>query len=113
MAIPSIDGGGLLARMLPTLRFPSANIVVLDQGSTDETAAVCAEHDLTLIQLGRPHTYTEACNIAADLARERGADYLCVANNDIIFRTPVLDEMVAEMERDPRLGIVAPSQIRC
>jgi glycosyltransferase involved in cell wall biosynthesis len=111
MVIRSIDGSRLLGRMLPTLRFPSANIVVLDQGSTDETAAVCAEHDVPLIHLGRPHTYTEACNIAAGLARERGADYLCVATNDIIFRTPVLEEMLAEMERDPRLGIVAPSKV--
>jgi GT2 family glycosyltransferase len=111
MVIPSVNGGGLLARMLPTLRFPSANIVVLDQGSTDDTAAVCAAQDVHLMQLGRPHSYTEACNIGADLARERGADFVCVSNNDIIFRTPVLDEMLAEMERDPRLGIVAPSQV--
>ena len=111
MVIPSINGGSLLARMLPTLRFPASNIVVLDQGSIDDTAAVCAEHNVTLIQLGRPHTYTEACNIAADLTRERGADFVCVSNNDIIFRTPVLDEMLAEMDRDPRLGIVAPSQV--
>ncbi|WP_419759657.1 glycosyltransferase [Acidisoma sp.] len=111
MVIPSINGGELLARMLPTLRFASANIVVLDQGSTDETAAVCAEHDVQLVQLGRPHTYTEACNIGAGLARDRGADYVCVSNNDIVFRTPVLDEMQAEMDRDPRLGIVAPSQV--
>ena len=111
MVIPSVNGGGLLARMLPTLRFPPPNIVVLDQASTDETAAICAEHGVELVQLGRAHTYTEACNIGAGLARDRGADYVCVSNNDIVFRTPVLDEMLAEMERDPRLGIVAPSQV--
>ena len=111
MVIPSINGAELLARMLPTLRFPPVHVVVLDQGSTDETAAVCAEHDVQLVQLGRPHTYTEACNIGADLARDRGADYVCVSNNDIIFKTPVLDEMLAEMERDQRLGILAPSQV--
>jgi GT2 family glycosyltransferase len=111
MVIPSVNGGGLLARMLPTLRFPTTNIVVLDQGSTDETAEVCAEYDVQIMQLGRPHSYTEACNIGADLARQRGVDYICVSNNDITFRTPVLDEMLAEMERDPRLGIIAPSQV--
>ena len=73
MVIPSINGGGLLARMLPTLRFKAANIVVLDQGSTDDTALVCAEHDVQLVQLGRPQTYTEACNIGARLAPDRGA----------------------------------------
>ena len=111
LVIPSVNGGEGLARMLPTLRFPAAQIVVLDQGSLDDTAAVCAAHDVQLMQLGRPHSYAEACNIGAELAHARGADYLGVSNNDIIFRTPVMDEMLAEMERDPRLGIVAPSQV--
>jgi GT2 family glycosyltransferase len=111
MVIPSINGGTLLARMLPTLRFRPANVIVLDQGSTDETTKVCVSAGVELIQLGHPHTYTEACNIGARIARERGRNYLCVANNDIVFRTDVLHELLAAMERDPRLGIVAPSQI--
>ena len=111
MAIPSINGGNLLARMLPTLRFKPSNVIVLDQGSTDETATVCADAGVELVQLGHPRTYTEACNIGARTARARGCKYLCVSNNDIVFRTDVLAELLAEMERDPRLGIVAPSQI--
>lgn len=111
LAIPSINGGKLLAVMLPTLRFPAANVVVLDQGSTDNTAAICAQYGVVLHQLGRPHTYTQACNIGADLARRQGCKYVCVSNNDIAFRTDVLRDLHAAMERDPRLGIVAPAQI--
>ena len=111
MVIPSIGGGHLLRRMLPSLRFRPANVVVLDQGSIDTTAKVCAAAGVELVQLGRPHTYTEACNIGSQIARNRGSKYLCVGNNDIVFRTDVLAEMFAEMERDPRLGIIAPSQI--
>jgi GT2 family glycosyltransferase len=111
MAIPSINGGRLLARMLPTLRFKPENVVVLDQGSTDETEAVCADAGVVFVQLGHPRTYTEACNIGARIARERGCSYLCVSNNDIVFRTDVLGELAAAMERDPMLAIVAPSQV--
>jgi GT2 family glycosyltransferase/glycosyltransferase involved in cell wall biosynthesis len=111
LAIPSINGGELLGRMLPTLRFPSAQVVVLDQGSRDETDRVCAENGVHVVQLGRPHTYTQACNIAAQMARDRGCKYVCVANNDITFRTNVLQELAAEMERDTTLGIIAPSQM--
>lgn len=111
MVIPSIDGGHLLQRMLPTLRFRPSNVIVLDQGSTDDTTQICRNAGVELLQLGRPHTYTEACNIGAQIARERGYAYLCVSNNDIAFRTSVLSELMAEMERDARLGIVAPSQI--
>ncbi len=111
MAIPSINGGRLLAQMLPTLRVPGGCVIVLDQGSDDNTAAICAEHGVEIVQLGRPHTYTEACNIGARIARERGAEYVCISNNDIAFKTDVLRQLIVEMDRDPQLGIVAPSQI--
>ena len=110
LVIPSINGGRLLERMLPTLRFAPSSVVVIDQGSTDSTAEVCAAADVEIVQLGHPHTYTQACNIGAKIARSRGLEYICVSNNDIIFRTDVMSEMLAEMERDPQLGIVAPSQ---
>lgn len=111
LVIPSINGGELLARMLPTLRIPSELVVVLDQGSTDSTEAVCKQAGVYLQQLGRPHTYTEACNIGADLARERGCEFLFVANNDITFTTDVMRELLAELLTDPDLGIVAPAQV--
>lgn len=111
LVIPSINGGTLLERMLPTIRFPAERVVVLDQGSTDSTADVCVRAGVELVQLGRPHTYTEACNIGATIARERGVPYLCVSNNDIVFRTDVMDEMAAALDADPRLAIVAPAQI--
>ena len=111
MVIPSINGGHLLERMLPTLRFRPANVIVLDQGSTDDTARVCQEAGVELQQLDHPHTYTQACNIGARIARQRGFPFVCVSNNDIVFRSDVLSELLAEMDRDPRLGIVAPTQI--
>jgi glycosyltransferase involved in cell wall biosynthesis len=111
MAIPSINGGELLDRMLPTLRVAPSSVVVIDQGSTDDTGTICARAGVEVLQLGRPHSYTEACNIGADLARRRGRRYLCVSNNDIAFRTDVMSAMHAAMEQDPWLGIVAPAQI--
>ena len=111
LVIPSINGGQLLARMLPTLQFTPSSIVVLDQGSTDDTTTVCAQAGVEMLQLGEPRTYTQACNIGAHLARERSRQYLCVANNDIVFRTDVMRAMHAAMELDSRLGIVAPGQI--
>jgi GT2 family glycosyltransferase len=111
MVIPSIDGGDLLERMLPTLRFKPSNVIVLDQGSSDDTIRICQEAGVELLQLGHPHSYTQACNIGVQIARERGYPFLCVSNNDIAFRTDVLSELLVEMERDPRLGVAAPSQV--
>lgn len=111
LVIPSINGGELLQRMLPTLRIPSELVVVLDQGSTDSTDSVCDQAGVHLKQLGRPHTYTEACNIGADIARERGCEFVFVANNDITFTTDVMRELLSELLNDPDLGIVAPAQM--
>jgi GT2 family glycosyltransferase len=108
LAIPSINGVRLLAWMLPTLRIPRELVIVLDQVHTDDTVGICQAADVGLVQLGRPHTFTEACNIGAEIARERGCDYLFVANNDIVLATDVIHELLAELLADPELGIVAP-----
>jgi GT2 family glycosyltransferase len=109
--IPSIDGAALLARMLPTLGVPGELVVVLDQGSSDETEKVCRDANVECMQLGTAHTYTKACNIGARLARERNADYLFILNNDITFVTDVARELLEEMVADPGLAIAAPSQV--
>ncbi len=109
--IPSINGASLLRRMLPTLRLSLHAVVVLDQGSVDDTEAVCRAAGVRLVQLGRPHTYTEAGNIGARMAREAGCAFVFISNNDIAFTTDVGAELLAEMLEDPRLGIVAPSQV--
>jgi glycosyltransferase involved in cell wall biosynthesis len=109
-AIPSINGGRLLDRMLPTLRVPHDIVVVLDQGSTDDTVEVCRSAGVQLVQLGRPHTYTQACNLAARMAADRGADFVYVANNDITFQTDVARQLLAAMMDDPNLAICAPTQ---
>jgi len=100
----------LLDRMLPTLRLPTDIVVVLDQGSTDDTEEVCRSAGVQLVQLGRPHTYTEACNLAARMAAERGANFVYVANNDITFQTDVARQLLAAMLEDPNLAICAPTQ---
>ncbi|CAM2176592.1 Glycosyltransferase [Paraburkholderia sacchari] len=111
LVIPSINGARLLERMLPTLRIPAELVVVLDQGSTDHTEEVCRKAGVGLVQLGRPHTYTEACNIGARMAAERGCDFVFVGNNDISFTSDVVRELLAELLADSDLGIVAPAQV--
>jgi GT2 family glycosyltransferase len=111
IVIPSINGGPLLDRMLPTLRVPGRMVVVLDQGSTDNTAEVCGRHGVEIVQLGEPKTYTEACNLGIELAKARGCEFIFFSNNDIVFTTDVARELLGELIEDENLGIVAPSQV--
>jgi GT2 family glycosyltransferase len=111
LVIPSINGASSLEQMLPTLGIPGERVVVLDQGSTDNTGEVCRKAGVGLLQLAQPRTYAEACNVGAEMANERGCDFVFIANNDIRFATDVMRELLAELLRDPRLGIVAPAQM--
>jgi len=67
--ILAINGGARLARMLSTLNIPTELIVVLDRKSTD----VCRAAGVQYLQLGHPHFYTKACNVASRIAKERDA----------------------------------------
>ena len=109
--IPSINGADLLERMLPSVRLPPQNIIVLEQGSSDATRQYCARFGAEVIQLQTPRTYTECCNIALDIADQRGAPFFIISNNDVRLVTNVIGEMVDEMTQDPGLGILSCSQV--
>ncbi|TXM63889.1 glycosyltransferase, partial [Methylobacterium sp. WL12] len=111
IVIPSINGGKLLFRMFSSMHNVLHRIVVLDQGSTDDTNAVCSEFGVEIIQLGTPRTYTQACNIGMSLAKERDCRYLVASNNDIRLITDVCRQLLQEMLRDDNLAIVAPAQM--
>jgi glycosyltransferase involved in cell wall biosynthesis len=109
IVIPSRNGGALLSRLLPALKVPPRIVTVIDEESTDDTAAVCRAAGVGLVGLGRPHTFAQACNIGADLARKRNCDFVFTVRNDIVPVTDVVRELLGEMLADPSLGAVAPS----
>ncbi|RFC63640.1 glycosyltransferase [Fulvimarina endophytica] len=112
LVIPSFNGAHRLRRMLPTLAVPPEIVVVLDQASVDDTQAVCRDAGVEFVQLGHPHSLSRACNIGAGIARERGRDFLFVADDDIMCTTDVVRELLGALADDPKLGIVAPAQTR-
>ena len=111
IVIPSINGGNLLRRLFISMPSMLHRAVVLDQGSTDNTHAVCAEFGVEIFQLGTPRTYTQSCNVGLKLAKERDCRYLLVANNDVRLVTDVCRQLLREMLRDDNLAIVAPAQM--
>lgn len=84
-----------------------AEWIVVDHQSTDGSAEVCARFraagfDVTFLPRNGNFSFSESNNHAARLAR---GNILVFANNDLIFRDPVLD-LVREDLRDSRIGIL-------
>ena len=53
MVIPAKNEASNLARLLPEIkrRYPKLRTLVVDDGSTDETREVCAEHGATVLSM--------------------------------------------------------------
>ena len=111
--IPYINGRALLERLIPSMDLPGGQIVVVDQGSTDDTEALCVTYVLHRLQLGSPHSFTSASNAGIRWALDRGAQFVCLLNNDVEFTTPVLHQLVSACDSDRGIGVIAPTQVVC
>ncbi len=108
VSIVNWNRAGELARTLELLQglsYPRLEILVVDNGSRDGSAALVRRRfaGVRLIALGQ-NLGIEAHNL--NLARARG-DYILMLDNDSAPREGALQGMVRAFERDPRLGAVA------
>ncbi|MFN4260359.1 MAG: glycosyltransferase [Gemmataceae bacterium] len=111
VVIPSINGRKLLEQFFPTLDIPTQQVVVIDQNSSDGTEEYCRERGAHCLQLGKQASFTQACNAGFRWALERDAQYICLANNDIEFLTPVLHQLHHTLRTESQVAAVAPTQV--
>jgi glycosyltransferase involved in cell wall biosynthesis len=100
--IPTYNSAKYLAKSIDSVLAQTrraTEIVIVDDGSTDETRAVISAHgDPTIRYIAAPHQGTAA-------ARNRGiesasGDYLAFLDADDLWRPTMLETQVAVMERD-------------
>ncbi len=93
---------------LQKLDYPSYEVVVVDNGSTDESVARIREAypDVTLLEMGDNLGFAVGNNYGIRYALERGADFVWVLNNDTVVDPGALDALVAEALSDRRVGLV-------
>lgn len=95
---------------LAKLEYPVSRIVVVDNGSSDDSQEVIVrEHpNVVLLENDRNLGFTEANNIAIQYSLENGADYCWLLNNDTVVHKEALTHLVAAVRDKPSIGVASP-----
>jgi GT2 family glycosyltransferase len=106
VAVLSYDGRHLLEVILPSLarqRFRDFEVVVVDNGSRDDTHAWLRENwpDVEVVPLSENVGVSPALNICTGVGR---GELLGLFNNDLELAADCLGELVATLARHPEAG---------
>jgi GT2 family glycosyltransferase len=104
--ILSVDEAHLLRHCLPAVE--GADLVVVDNACTDDTATVAAEHGARLVALPERLSYAAAINAGL---RTVDADAVLLLNADCFLDPGFLDAALPQLD-DPTVGSVAPKLLR-
>jgi len=106
--IPTYNGLELLTECIAAIRAYTPEryeIIVVDNGSQDDTVGFCRREKLGLISLPYNTGFPEACNRGMKLSL---GDTLLLLNNDVIVSHNWLGNMQACLQADEATGAVAP-----
>lgn len=98
---------------LQHLDYPNPRVVVVDNGSLDNTVATVRERfpDVHVIENGQNLGYAEGNNVGIRYALENRADYIFVLNDDTTVRPDTLALLVDRGEQDPAIGMLGSSVV--
>lgn len=91
------------------LTYPNYEIIVIDNGSTDQSAQIIASSfpDITIITNDLNLGYAGGVNVGLHYALEKNADYVLLLNNDTIVAPDMLSHLVTCAEQF-HVAAVAP-----
>jgi hypothetical protein len=114
IVIVNWNGRHLLETCLPAAlaqTYPRYNVIVVDNGSSDDSAAWLAAA-YPQVRLLRNATNTGFCAGNNQAFAATDAPYLALLNNDAAPEPTWLAEMVRAVESDDRVGLCAPKVLR-
>jgi GT2 family glycosyltransferase len=88
--------------------YPSCEVIVVDNGSTDGSAAAiqAAFPDVTVLVNATNLGFGEGNNVGLKYALARGADHVLLLNNDTIVDPALIDQLVQVAESDDHIAAV-------
>ncbi len=101
IVIPTWNGAPMLAATLETLSrqtYPVGRVIVVDNGSTDNSAAVAIQAGAQVISLGANLGFAVAVNQGI---QEAAGEYIGILNNDVTLPPEWLARLMAKLEAKP------------
>lgn len=93
---------------LSTLDYPNAVVIVVDNGSTDDSVDRIRKHPgkFVLLETGANLGFAGGNNVGIRYALDLGVDYVWLLNNDTTVEPQTLSAMVSVGESDHQVGVV-------
>ncbi len=114
--VTNYNGAAWLPRCLNSLmatRYPELHVVLIDNGSSDDSVAVAraVSPRVEILANETNRGFCQANNAAIARALERGARYVALLNNDTYVQPDWIDRLVEVGEQAGDLGILGPVQL--
>ena len=110
VVIPSWNEKDLLGICLDSLlaQTQKANIIVVDNGSSDGSAAFIRENyvGVQLIERDKNYGFTGGVNPGIEAALQKGDEFVALFNNDAVAEKDWLEKLVSTARKHPKVGIV-------
>ncbi|MGA7730443.1 MAG: glycosyltransferase family 2 protein [Chloroflexia bacterium] len=106
--IVNYNGAELLPRCIEALRRAAVaplQIIVVDNGSTDQSSALCARHNVSLVRLRRNVGFARANNIG--IRHAQGKHYLFL-NTDCFLKEGAIEALAHRLASNPGVAVVGP-----
>jgi GT2 family glycosyltransferase len=102
---------GMLTACLDALREHAperTHVILVDNGRGARLLDDGARHGIDVVETGRNLGFAGGMNVGIRRALAARADGVFVMNDDVVVQAGWLDPLVAELERDPRVGAAQP-----